>query len=245
MPVGRMGAVGAGSRAPLGPFTSSYITLDGSAGCYASTPDAAALDITGDITVIARIRMTDWTPGAVTEVVSKIASADTAGGYTLYVNTAGTLGFAWCTGAANLFANSTVATGATDGTDLWIAATLDVDNGASGRDLRFFTSAEGNIDPATVTWSQLGTTVTTAGVTTIGNGARDLSYGRRAVTGDRRMTGRIYRAQIRDGVGGSGVPGGTLVSDLDPNRWAGGTSWVAATGETDTLNGTAAVTLVA
>lgn len=53
----------------------------------------------------------------------------------------------------------------------WVRATLDVDNGASGHDVRFYWSTDGT------TWTQVGSTDTTAGTTSIHSADADAFVG--------------------------------------------------------------------
>ena len=50
------------------------------------------------------------------------------------------------------------------------------------------------------------------------------------------MTGRIYRAIVRNGING------TTVADFNPNLWTAGTTFTSTDGRVYTLNGTAAIT---
>jgi len=97
---------------------------------------------------------------------------------------------------------------AVDGAELWVRVTRDVDNGASGNDTKFYTSADGLI------WTQLGATVTNAGVTTINANVASVSI---TTIGSLRasggfaypVNGTIFRAQVLDGIDG------TIIFDAD------------------------------
>jgi hypothetical protein len=149
------------------------LVLQPVAGNFASTPDAAALDITGDIDIKAKVTMTDWTPTSQKYVVSKYQT-DTQRSYSLIVATNGRLILLTSpdgTGASTLFGQSTVSTGVADGDTKWVRATLDVNNGSSQKVYKFYTSDDGT------TWTQLGTTVTSAGTTSIFNSNSQLEVG--------------------------------------------------------------------
>jgi hypothetical protein len=106
-----------------------------------------------------------------------------------------------------------------------VRATHDVDNGASGNDVKFYTSSDGS------TWTQLGSTVTSVGVTSIFNGSAPL-----VVSGHNDGTtfpfnGRIYYAELRN------LIDGPVVVAFEPERGSRiATSWAASSGETWTVS---------
>lgn len=207
-----------------------YVSLPGTAGNYLSTPDAAALDITGDLELVARVALTDWTPAAVQVVLAKW-DASTNCSYALRVDVAGTLALTWTTtGAvgATITKTSTVALGVADNRAYWIKATLDVNNGAAGNDVKFYWADDQEDEPSV--WTQLGATVTTAGVTSIYSGSATLAIGAIS-SGSNLLTGRAYRAIVRNGIGG------TSAFDADMTRLTNeaATTFSATTGQTVTL----------
>lgn len=183
--------------------TVKNVYLPGVAGNYMSTPDAAALDITGDIDLRAYVSMDDWTPSSAQYLIAKYGNASNHS-YILLIGTDGTVGIQWfADGSTVLGMGSTLATGLTNGSVKWVRATLDVDNGASGRTAQFFLSDDG------ITWTQLGTSVTQATATNIFSGTSPVNIG--ALTNSvGSMAGRVLRAQIYNGING------TLVLDVNP-----------------------------
>ena len=203
----------------------NYVYTPGISGNYLSAPDAAALDITGDIDLRVQVAMDDWTPSGSTTVLSKWASANQS--FSFNVNAGGIFYLYWTTNGSTVnTAIASVANTITDGTIKWIRATLDVDNGASGNDVRFFTSDDG------ITWTQLGTTITTAGVTSIFSGTANVEISSNSNGTSSFLPAKIYRAQILNGI--DGVP----VLDVDTSVIASGsaTSFTALTGQTVTIN---------
>ena len=201
----------------------NYIYLPGVTGNYFTVPDENALDITGDIDLRALVALDDWTPATVAYVLGKTTAV--AYSYLLQVNTNGTLSLLWSTdGSTTIQKTSTVAPTIGDGQPLWIRATLDVDNGAAGYDVKFFTSANGN------TWTQLGATVTTLIPTSIFSGTAEIRIGRGA-SGTQLMIGKHYRAQVLNGIDG------TTVLDVDTSviTSGGATTFTAVTGQTVTI----------
>lgn len=203
----------------------AYIALPGTSDNYAITPDSAANSITGDIDIRARIGPVDWTPAAVDSVVSKHDSA-TERSYRMMLNTTGLLQMRWSAdGTTEITKSSTANLSALLSLEVkWVRATLDVDNGAAGNDVNFYTSDNG------VDWTQLGATVTTAGVTSIFNSTSSIEIGTTGVGGS-PFTGNIFYAEIRNGINGS------VVVRFDPSEASeGATSFVSSTGETWTIN---------
>jgi hypothetical protein len=73
---------------------------------------------------------------------------------------------------------------------------LDVDNGAGGHDVTFYTasSIEGP-------WNQLGSVVTNSGSRTLNVSSEPLSVGANSA-GVTPFSGRVYSVQVRDGIDG-------------------------------------------
>lgn len=170
------------------------LVLDGVSLGRAYTPDSVALQITGDLDVRVHLAMDDWTPAA---GIAPVSQWLTAGGaqraWTTRINTSGTVQLYWSPdGATTLNAVSTAAVAPADGTPLWVRYAIDVDNGAAGRDIRFYTSTDG------VSWTQLGATVTQAGVTSIFNSTADVVVGSYNNGGSERMAGRVFAVEIRN-----------------------------------------------
>jgi hypothetical protein len=204
----------------------SYVYLPGVASNYLSVPDEAALDITGDIDIRVQVAMDDWTPSSTNVLISKYAASGTRS-FIVQVLAAGTVQFVWSAdGAANLSATSTAATALTDGSVKWVRVTLDVNNGASGNDVKFFMSDDG------VTFTQLGSTVTAAGVTSVFSGSANVNVGSHTNGASNVATGKFYRAQILNGIDG------TKVLDVDTSVLTSGaaTTFTALTGQTVTIN---------
>lgn len=205
----------------------NYVYTPGTSGNFLQVPDAANFDITGDIDLRGYVALDDWTPAAIGTIVSK-SDVSTNHSYVLQVISAGNLSLTWSSDgvwSTRKTVNSTVAPTIADGAVLWVRATLDVDNGASGHDVKFYTSTDG------VTWTQLGTTVTTAGTTSIYSGT-SVVYCGALNSANQLLTGKIYRAQILNGIDG------TKVLDVDTSVIGSGsaTSFNALTGQTVTIN---------
>lgn len=212
------------------------LVLPGTAGNYASVPDEAALDITGDITLVARVALDDWTPAADSTVLAKWTASGSQQSFALFVTTTGVLRLNWSTtGGNNISAVSTVAPTVANGATLWIAVSFDVDDGGGNRVTKFWTSADG------VTWVQLGSTVTTAGATSVYASTAVCEFGTINVGTSNPLDGNLSVARVYSGSGfTTSGPSGSLVLDADFRR-ARTSSFTAATGQTVTINSGAAV----
>lgn len=217
----------------------TYADLTGASGCYISTPDSTAFNV-GDIDIRVRVSATDWTSGS-TQMFAGKDDSGTQRTFNLYVNGTGSLAFVSWNQAGTLLANATssVVPAFTDGTAYWVRVTNDIDNGAAGNDTIFYSAPDSDEMPSS--WTQIGSTRTRAVTgTSLFDGTAPCFLGTERAGSSARLTGRIYRAQIRNGIGG------TVVADFYPDLDAeGGDTTVvsSATGETWTLNG--AATLVA
>lgn len=209
------------------PQVASYLYLPGVAGNYGSTPDSAALDITGDIDLRAWLSADDWTPSSADGILGKIQSTLNQRSYFLFINTNGTF-FTEISvnGIASIFSSSTVPSGFSDGSTHWVRATIDVDNGSGGNTHRFYTSEDG------VTWTQLGDPVINAGTVTLFSSTAPVHIGAVTAGTANPLAGKIYRAQIFNGIDG------TKVADFNPADGEPDTPGFtsSATGEVWTVN---------
>ena len=127
--------------------------------------DSAATSPTGDIDVRAKICLNGSAPSADCPVAAKFGSAGNRSWRLTVAATTGLVTLGWSNDGTTLIDKlSTVAlSGNQINLPVWVRATLDVDNGASGNTVKFYTSTDN------VTWTQLGADVVTAGTTSIFN----------------------------------------------------------------------------
>ena len=190
-----------------GTITRAYpngVPLTGLSGSYISTADKAGLAIAADLELEADVSLTDWTPSSAMTFIAQWRAVAGGRSYSFRVFTSGILQLLYSLdGATTVTASSTVAPPVADGTRLGVKVTLAVDNGASGRDVKFWTSSD------LASWSQLGSTVTVATPATLNNSAVALTIGARDLGATEPLAGRVYLAIVRSGIGG------TVVANFD------------------------------
>lgn len=203
----------------------AFLQLPGTSGNTATTPDAAALDIVGDIDIRAKIAPDDWTPAAASAIVAKFTTTGNQRSYSLMLSTAGALVLEFSAdGTAAITKTSTANLGTLAASAVkWVRATMDVDNGASGYTIRFYSSDDGS------TWTQLGADVVTATATSIFASTAVLELGGRTGGTTDLFAGKIFEAEVQTGIAGTAVahPVATTSGITD------------ATGRVWTVNGTA------
>lgn len=151
-----------------------------------SIADSAATSITGDLDLAMLVALPDWTPAAFPALAAKWTSTDGQQAWVLGTTPASIIALNWTTdGSTDLTAQSTVALPATaDGAFLAVRCTIDVDNGAAGRTIRFYTKAmtllecaRGGLLTPLSTWTQLGADVVQAGTTSIFDSTSGITMG--------------------------------------------------------------------
>ncbi|MGW0933665.1 hypothetical protein [Streptomyces sp. NPDC002666] len=173
-----------------------YLRLDGTTAGAATTPDTAALDITGDIDI--RVEATaDWYATAVQTLVGKWVSAVGRRSYMLRLEN-GLLTLNWSPDGTNLYFAQQVLPALPRRAAL--RATLDVDNGAGGLTYTAYW-AESLAGP----WMQIADPVGAALTTSIYAGTAPLEIAPTAVIGWSPMRGRVHRAEVRNGINGTVV----------------------------------------
>ena len=201
----------------------AYALLTNASGQYISTPDSAALSITGDIDLRMKVKITETNGTTGPSLIFKGSSywftvGDLDGRLTLY----------WSEDGVSFGKNrSSGITSVLSGDDIWVRVTLDVDNGSSGFDIAFYTSSDG------VTWTQNGTTYTGSGVTNIFDTSNQVEIGPRATGTQNTWSGRIYTAEIRSGINGKVVGS----PDLDMAFPSTQKTFKDSEGNTWTING--------
>lgn len=202
------------------PAAEVYMRMPGVENTYVSTPDAAVLDITGDIDIRADYALLSWR--AAQDLVGKYTSTGNQRSYLLQITSRGNIALTWSTDGTTTGLRAAISTAVVpipDDHRTAVRATLDVNNGASGWTATFYTS-----DTISGTWTQLGATVTVSGTTSIFSSTAQLRVGNTDSTtaplesGDPYNdftdtlyeptdppTGVCYAAEVRSGIGGTVV----------------------------------------
>lgn len=217
------------------------LDLPGDTGDYSSTPDHADLDITGDIDVRFDATLANWAQAEYpetgqsdypyTELIGKDATGDQS--WALYTRL-GRLRFQWRTGGGGGTVTSAVLPLTASGR-LAVRVTMDVDDGASGHVITFYTS-----DSISGTWTQLGDATTGSGTTTIRAGTAALRIGDIASAESawhHPAIGQVHAAQVRSGIDGTIVANPDFTAQSD-----GATSFADSAGRTWSLAGNAEIT---
>lgn len=148
------------------------LLLDGSTG-YATTPDSASIDVTGDIDLRAYANLDNWTSG--TQFFISKGTPGTDSSYQLFI-ISGRLGAILYTAAgviAGAFQSDVESVfPGVNGSPLWVRFTCDIDNGVGFSVGKFYTSSDGT------TWTQLGGNVIQLSFASIANSAVALDLGR-------------------------------------------------------------------
>lgn len=203
------------------------VNLPGAQSAKVTTPDASANQITGDIDIRIKASLKSWDGGGITNqtLLAKQGANAASTSYLFLTDLLGQLSFGISNGSATQTVSSP-ATGIADGATKWVRVTRQ----ASSGDVTFYTSDDGQ------TWSQLGAPQSLL-PGSINNSNVPVVLGTNYFN-DAVLTGKVYSAQILNGINGS------VAVSLSPSSAASlaATSWVSPTGETWSL--TAPATLV-
>src|SRR5690606_13115050 len=157
-----------------------------------------------------------WTPAANQAILGRWLTAGAAQrSYRMDLLTNGRLRITWSvngqSGAAYISSTAPVTPPASGRPA--VPATVDVNNGAGGRPIRFYT-APSIAGP----WTQLGDPVIQGGTTSIHSGTAPLTVGAYNAGASEPFVGRVWAVEVRDGIDGS------LVAAADFTQLAEGTT---------------------
>lgn len=191
----------------------------------AETADKAQLDVIGDIDIRIEITPDSWRPDEDRYLAGKWTTSGNQQSWCLRLLPAGTINFAWTPDGVT--ASSTTSNAAVPATSARLALrfTFDVVDGVNKT--RAWYTAPSIAGP----WTQLGTTITTAGTTSLFASTAPLQVGAAnngaAFTGGTNGYGKIHAFEMYDGIAG------TLVASLAVSgQTPGVTSWSDGLGNT-------------
>lgn len=168
--------------------------------------------ITGTIDIRVKVNATSWSPPNSFGSTSLIGEGGGTGqwGWTFGINTGGVLKFLYSTDGTALGSMSANAVlGFAAGSTWWIRCVFTPDDGAGNRVAKFYKATDG------VAWTQVGTTITTAGVVVLKDQIAAGSTYLLGETGASSGNGvTIYHVDLRDG------DGGPSVMPRRPDLWA-------------------------
>lgn len=202
-----------------------YLSIPGVAGNRASTPDSAAISLTGNLDVFGRVSADDWSSGAIQTLGAKYGAAGTRSWWARQ-NTGGNMALAYTTdGTTAIIVTSTAAVGFGNGVSGWWRITR---NSTSG-EVKFYTAPDQPHPPET--WTQLGSTVAGAAGAMF-DSAANLTVGELA-NNTSPLVGKVYYMELRADIDGAAI------ARFDAKRFAGSElTMVAETGETWTITQT-------
>jgi len=217
-----------------------YLANFGVNGNGATTPNAAGSTLTGDMSAVVTVALNSVAPAVANSLSGQWPTTVGIRNWFFYVGAGnGKLQFDYSTDGTNgvtLTSSATLASvGLAAGQLIYLGVFQDVDNGASGNDVKFYWSTD------KVTWTQLGLTQTTAGAITRHTSTGNLNAWAYKDTLLLALNGKGYRSELYSGNYFAGT--GTRVADYIASDWPetttnGATAVSSTTGETWTLNNT-------
>ncbi|MGA5116846.1 hypothetical protein [Streptomyces pseudogriseolus] len=209
---------------------STHADFFGTAGNKITTPDAAALDITGDLDVRFEFRPDTWNAGIEYEIIGKWNTTGNQRSWYVTGGTNGVFTLHWSTtGSDDLSAVS--ATNGLDSPDFRQAVriTLDVDNGSGGYTVTFYRS-----DSIDGTWEEYDSVETASGTTSIFASTAQVEIGDLASVSNSPYAGVLYELKILSGIDGTEVANPDFTAQT-----SGDTSFTDGAGRTWTTGGDA------
>ncbi|MEV0015451.1 hypothetical protein [Streptomyces tendae] len=217
------------------------LSLPGGEGDAATTPDTAALDITGDIDIRVDATLANWclpdypSTGETTYPQTNLIGKDDSANRSWVLSTRRSRPYLEWSTNGSFITNGALATTdlpLTTSGRIAVRATLDVNNGAGGNTVVFYT-APTMAGP----WTQLGDPVTASGTTSIYAGSAPLRIGDAKWLDNNWPIGSIHAAEVRSGIGGTRVAAPDFTAQT-----SGTTSFADSSGRTWTVTGQAEIT---
>lgn len=221
----------------------AYVSFDGvDDTLYVS--DEAAFGITGDIAGV--VHFSPHSTGGQIQLLSQSGQTSLVS-HEFAVDGSGVLSLTWTEngdpdpilGTLRVENSGSSIAGYAADTPFWVGYTLDVDNGASGYDVKFWDGGTG----ASPSWSQLGTTDTGLATTSLFDNFIPLTIGGPYGGLTEYADIDLYDVALYDGIGANTAPDqGTKVfeisqSDINSDNFYEDTSFDVATGQTVIFDG--------
>jgi len=194
---------------------------------YASTPDSPANSLTGDQDIRFKVMRGGLNPNLTSAVGNYIGGSydGTVAGRPIFsVSSDGWMFLEWVDGGGTYRSQGSAAQAPlVIGQPLWLRVTLQLNDGAGNRVIKFYYSYDYDHLTGQGTWNQVGATLTIAGVTTLPDATMPLFVGSYNTGGGGSFFGHIYCVEWRDGIGGQ------LRVRFDPGDAAvGALSWTSS-----------------
>jgi hypothetical protein len=218
------------------PPTSRSLSLPGTSGSYATTPDTPSNRISSDIDLRSKLRLAASPPAAVGAIIGKWGSDASQQQYLMFVDTNGRVNAATRINQQFVMGTSSVPLGAAATSPMWVRATIQPNTPSGGWTMRFYTAPDNGNSPGP--WSALGNDVvsTSGGGAMLASGGIDVEVGSTSGGTINNLKGNVYRVEILNGVDGPAV------IDCDFTAPAAGSrTFTGQTGETWTVKGSAAI----
>lgn len=221
-----------------GPFSfiqqDPYVYQPGTVSKFISTPDNAALDITGDLEIVLKVAADSWKPTQQKGLFGKYNSSTNQRSFLITLETSGKLYFIRSSDGINTSSpngSSFLTTNAvpfTDGKPYWLKVTYSSNIGGNHL-ASFFYSQDQNDEPTN--WISIPSAAAVAGTGPIFSGSANLLVGGWE-SNSGLVAGKFYRAILRNGING------TTVADFDARKVNYNSStYLDNYGRTWTLNG--------
>jgi hypothetical protein len=217
------------------------LSLPGGAGDAASTPDVAALDITGDIDIRVDATLVNWclpdypSTGETVYPQTNLIGKDDSANRSWVLSTRRSRPYLEWSNNGSFMTNGALATAdlpLTTSGRIAVRVTIDVNNNTGGHTVTFYT-APTMAGP----WTQLGNTITGSGSTSIYAGTAPLRIGDAKWLDNSWPIGRLHAAEVRSGIDGTPVAAPDFTTQA-----IGTTSFADSAGRTWTIGGQAEIT---
>lgn len=209
----------------------AQLVFPGVFGNYLSVPDAANLDITDDIEIVARIAPTSYRPAVQSAIMGKYTTTANQRSFTFAIGTSGQLVFTMSTTGGDFLQHLSNVLPA-NSLPMWIKVTRVRSTGA----VNFYTAPDAPIEPTT--WTNLGPTGTIGVGVGMFVSTAPVEIGAIATGLAQVFAGLVRRVIIRNAVGGAVV---LDVAENDAGQPGTFSTFVARSGQTVTVNQTGAV----